>query len=494
LERPLRYHLCDPPPLPKRGPIHNVPIEILLRIFRLLAPPCTRGGLYNILELTHVCRFWRVALINRPRMWSAVFITQNDRRSFVEACLERSHPVALDVTVEARRTSWVRPGCTCDKGRRGSLLPNESNPCEWHFQLESLAEAKHSNRIRALDIDFDTPFTLTERPEGVEKVRLALGSCRFFTSSFPQIITLSWKNVDTEHANHLFSTSPFAPTLRSLTYVGSWGGLTLGVNNLTSFEYMGDWDEIGVRDIRLFLLNNLSLESLDLGYVEIKGNSIGPPACLSNLKSLSISLVYGKLPTIIRVPALQRLTSLRIGSDDGEAYSLRATGDGITFSAECLPYGFMATWEEFTAHARPTIRHIHLGDDGPADRSSEYSDSAFASMLSDVHTLEIGSGYFPYWYDEFLDDLGQVGPQLKTIRFAIPEGLEPFPGAGDLREGRDLLDNIEELVQERFFQGRPLSVVERMVTSDSERVNREQDFVWRCLYNGRKLGKFVQPG
>ena len=396
---------------------------------------------------------------------------QKDRRSFVEACLERSHPVALDVIVDARRGSWTHPGCTCDKGRNRRLLPNESNPCEWHFQFESLAEVKYSNRIRALDIDFDgnmIPFS--ERPEGGERVRLVLGSCRFFASSFPRLTTLSWRNEVTEHANHLFSTSPFASPLRSLTYVGSWDSLITGVNNLTSFEYVGDWDGVRMEDIRLFLLNNLSLESLGLGYGEVIGDSLGPPVCLSNLKSLSVTLVDGDLSTIIRVPALQHLSSLRIGSDDNDAHILSATGDGIEFSVICFPGRFLETWEELTAFARPTIRHIHLDGSGPADYYSDYSDPSFASMLSDVHTLEIGSGYFPDWYDEFLDDLKQVGPQLKTIRFALPDELEPFPVADDSREGHELLDSIQELVRERFFQGRPLSAVERMVTGDSERV------------------------
>jgi len=420
---------------------------------------------------------------------------QMDRRSFVEACLRRSYPVALDLTVDASRDSWTHPSCTCDKGGLGRLLPNEYNPCEWHFQFESLAEARHTNRIRALDIDFDgAMISLSKRPEGVREVRLALGSCRFFVSSFPQLITLTWKNEDTEHANHLF-TSPFAPPLRSLTYMGSWDILTTGVNNLTSFKYVGDWDEVRVEDIRLFLLNNLSLESLTLEYIGVTGDSTGPPACLSNLKSLSVSRVTGTLSTTIRVPALQHLSSLRIGLDDDfDGHTLYATGDGIMFSVICFPGSFVEQWEDLTAYTRPTIRHIHLHGSGPADRCCDYSDPTFASMLSDVHTLEIGSGYFPYWYDEFLDDLKQVGPQLKIIRLEISNELEPFPAGDDSREGRRLLDSIEELVQERFFQGRPLSAVERMVTSDSEWVNREQDFVWRCLYNGRELGKFVQPG
>ena len=434
-----------------------------------------------------------MALIDRPRVWSAVFITQRDRRSFVEACLGRSQHVALDVTVEARKFGHVHPDCVCDKGRLGRLLPNESNPCERHFQFESLAETKHSSRVRALDIDFDgIPASFVV---GAERVRLALGGCRFFTLSFPRLTTLSWKNEETMHANHLFSTSPFTPTLRSLGYVGSWNGLTAGINNLTSFEHEGDgFDRICVEDFRSFLLNNSSLELLGMKYVAFEGDSIGPPACLSNLKSLNVGFADSKLSTIIRVPAFQRLSSLRIGSDDSECHTLHATGDWIAFSARCFLGDIAKTWEEFTGYANPIIRHVHLDNSGPADGDGGYSDLTFVSVLMDVNTLEIGVGYLPDWYDGFLDDLKQLGPQLETIRFAIPEELEPFAGDDEFWRDSELLDVIENLVQYRFYQGRPLSTVERMVTSNRERVNREQDFVWRCLYNGRELSKYVQLG
>ena len=334
-----------------------------------------------------------------------------------------------------------------------------------------------------------------EGAEGAEKVRLALGGCRFFTSSFPQLTTLSWKNVNTKHANYLFSTSPFAPTLRSLTYVGPWDGLTARANNLTSFVFENDGlYAIRVEDFRSFLLDNRSLESLGLEYVDFESDSVSPPIPLPNLKSLSIGISDTKLSTIIRVPTFQHLSSLRIESDDTDFYVLSATGNGAAFSARS-PLGDIAeTWEMFTGYTKPTIRHIHLGGCGPMDCYGERDEVTFASMLSDVHTLEIGIGYFPYWYDAFLDDLKQLGPQLKNIRLEIPEGLEPFPGDVNLWEDSELVDSIEDLVQDRFLQGRPLSAFERMVTSDSERLNREQDFVWRCLYDGRELSKFIKPG
>ena len=70
--------------------------------------------------------------------------------------------------------------------QQGRLLPNESNSCEWHFQFELLAETRHFNRIHALDIEFDGDWgPITER------AWLALG---IFTSTFPKLVTLTWKN------------------------------------------------------------------------------------------------------------------------------------------------------------------------------------------------------------------------------------------------------------------------------------------------------------
>ena len=310
----------------ERPPIHNVPVEILIRIVQFVAPPLhTRDGLYDLSELTHVCQFWRKALIHQPRLWSAVFITQKDHRTFVEACLERSHPVALDVMVEAKVVGEIHSDCTCDKGPR-SLLPNESDPCEWHFQFELLTETKHSNRIRALDIEF-VPY---EEEEGA---MLALGSCRFFTSTFPRLVDLKWWSRG-NHANYLFSTPPFVPPLRSLTYVGDWNSLVTQVNNLTffSFAHVGS-SEVSTEAFRLLMHNNSSLESLVLDGVDLKGDSNGPPVHLLNLKSLTVSSPSEKLSTVIRIPALQRLSSLQISSEYGE-YQLFAEGDDVTLTLE----------------------------------------------------------------------------------------------------------------------------------------------------------------
>ena len=60
---------------------------------------------------------------------------------------------------------------------------------------------------------------------------------------------------------------------------------------------------------------------------------MGPPVCLSNLKSLSVELP-DIFSTIIRVPAFRRLSSFQISSDvdvDLNCRTLHATGDRTAF-------------------------------------------------------------------------------------------------------------------------------------------------------------------
>ena len=115
--------------------------------------------------------------------------------------------------------------------------------------------------------------------------------------------------------------------------------------------------------------------------------------------------------------------------------------------------------------------------------------------MADVHTLEVGHGYLPYWYWGFLDDLKQLGPQLKTIHFELEEGAEPFQDRADVynRRGGRLLAQIKELVKYWFEHGRPFSAVERMVVGETERDGRLQDYVWRCFYGDRGLCQCVGP-
>ena len=481
-------HPRDPSPPQERGPIHKIPVEILLRIFRLLAPPRTIEGVYIRSKLTHVCQFWRVALINSPSAWAAISIAPGDRRSFVEMCLERSFPAPLDITMDVDERGKHRPSCACDRDQRNRLLPNETDPCEWHFVFEILAKARHSGRIQDLNVSFyGAPSGLSD---GCEE--LALGSCRFFTLPLTQLTSLGWDNWGASYANHLFSTPPFPPTLRSLSFRGAWHGRLTRVNNLTALVLDHQTDRINVEVLRTFMMNNQSLETLSLERINLEGSSGKPPVDLPNLKSFDVEFPPKGFSTVVRVPALQRLSSLYITCMEDRRYTFRATGEEITFSVKCDLLGMTEAWEDLTQHARPTIRHIRLHDHPEGFEINPPNGGTVISLFADAHTLEIGNIYTSCFYNGFMDDLKQLGPQLKTIRFELIQETEPFRESNvyDDWDGR-VLDDIEDLVKDRFEHGRPFSAVERMVVSGSARTNRLQDYVWRCFYS--RLERYIRP-
>ena len=469
--------------------IHKIPAEILLNILRLRVPPRTRKGMHRLSKLTRVCRFWRAVLINQPRMWSTIFAKREDSRGFAEMCVERSQTTPLDVTVDASGWGLVHPGCTCDTDGRERLLPNERNPCEWHFAFEVLTSPKHSTRIQTLDIDFKKPYY-------GEMVELALGSCRFFALSFPQLITLRWNAGYSEHSKHTFSRSPFTPTIRSLSFNGSWDDFFTQANNLTSLTLVVRG--INAEAFRLFMLSNQSIESLSLDFYYFRSDLNGPPVDLLNLKSFTLRFCPASVSEIIRVPALQHLSSLEIsleGIEDITQVILTAAVDGFIISVKTFLRDVIETWEGLTRDAPPTIRHVRYWKYSEArDLESEFNGHAVIPLLADAHTLEIGRGYLLSWYPAFLDDLKQLGPQLKTIRFEIPETKEPFEWEDwDGRRRVKLLDQIEELVKSRFEHGYPFSAVERMVVDKTGRVSGQRDHVWRCFYDSRGLDQYVRP-
>ena len=487
-EHPPEHQRHNPRALPKCGPICKVPVEILSEILRLVAPPRNRDDMKTLVKLTHVCQFWRSTLINNPQAWVTIFATVDDRRSFVEICLERSGSVPLEVTMDVYDGWRTYPSCTCEKDAQSRLNPNEVDPCEWHFVFESFAGPRHWKRIRTLNI------FLSHATEVIgEHVTLALGGCRFFHLPPLQIVNLEWNDSCTPYADHLFSVSPFPPTLRSLSFEGPWYGKLPKVNNLTSLTLSSE--EADAEDFRKFMLNNPSLETLSLEWVNFTGGSDGPPVNLSNLKSLYLITPHRILPTLIRVPALRRLSSLSLFTDfHPSGCRLHATGNSIEFTARVVnPPAFTKIWEDLTKGARPNFRQVRIED--PEKLLVNWGRDGITVFLGDVHTLEISKIRLRYPLADFLNILKSLGPQLKTIRFETPGETEPFRECEEYQTwGGGWWDAIEDLVVHRFENGRPFSSVERMVVSESERDNRQQELVWKWFYDDRCLDQYIRHG
>jgi len=74
--------------------------EILAGISEFVAKPRSRQSMFEIVKMTHVCQYWKSALIS-PHLWSSIFV-KNDHPDFVAACLKRSQEVPLTMWLDLK--------------------------------------------------------------------------------------------------------------------------------------------------------------------------------------------------------------------------------------------------------------------------------------------------------------------------------------------------------------------------------------------------------
>jgi hypothetical protein len=91
------------------APIHKLPAEILVEIFRLALDTWTymrKQRIQKVQALSHVCAYWRRVAHTTPRLWTEVLFTRLDKmpKSDYMACmkgwLERSAPMPIAVNLE----------------------------------------------------------------------------------------------------------------------------------------------------------------------------------------------------------------------------------------------------------------------------------------------------------------------------------------------------------------------------------------------------------
>ena len=507
------------------SPISNLPPEVLLAIFELVAPSRTREDMYFLLGLTHVCRDWRIWLIAYPQAWTTIFATSQDRRGFVEMCLECSQGQPLEVTVDVNDKLWVPSGCGCKNNGYGKLLPNEQSPCEWHFSFELLAQPSVSERIRVLRITsssqvhipscisesriemlrIDFPSLLTH-PSISERIPpnyswspvLDLNKCRFFRSTFQQLATLIWKDDATDYSRLLFSTPGSLPELKSIAFNGRWQkSLPLSqIKNLTSSTIKSNLYTLTADEFRSFLSNNLSLVSLEVSAV-IRGQTDGDPVVLPNLKSLSVDCDPKALSSILQVPAFQHFSTLRVSLENGrdDLYTLRAAGEDVLLCAKSKALKVREDWQHLTGHSKPTIRRVCVYDDRlEVLPSPNNSCTEITALMENAHTVHIGLTYSGGWDSRFWDELKLLG-ELSVIRFEVSEEMipygEPLDPDDDLSDLDLLWDRIADLAEHRFKERRPLRAVERMVVSKDGEIDRLQDVLWRRFFDGKNIKNYL---
>jgi len=174
--------------------IGRLPPETLVDISEFVAEPRTRESMFEIVKMTHICRYWRATLTSYPQLWSSIFV-KNDHKDFVAACLERSRGIPLTVRLDLKYGDYSEyPDCTCIRDEWSSgMRVNENNPCRYHTTIDPLLEV---NQIRTLDVHL-TMIDDVARGGPNQEFKDALENFELFTSHLPILESLSF------HVNHV---------------------------------------------------------------------------------------------------------------------------------------------------------------------------------------------------------------------------------------------------------------------------------------------------
>ena len=463
--------------------------------------------MFQIVKLTHVCQYWRSTLISCPHLWSSIFV-KNDHKDFVAACLERSREIPLTVHLDLKYGDYHDyPDCTCIRNEwTPGMWINEENPCRYHTTIDPLLGVNHIQRIRKLDVHLNMLDDVAE--DGPDECfKDALDDFKFFVFPLPVLESLSFHvqhelDVDThmELPRDLFCWKFLPPTkLRHLALHGCYGGPIQAIRNLTSLELSGDVDacdpmELDQRTFLPLISNSPSLVSIHLSHCSFPDRTLlsrVTPVKLSELKSLRLMDIY-RLPGfsgLVEVPAFKTLSALWISAVKREShfydtfdFLVRAESDNgfQLFYDTSIDDEVTSYWIGVTDEAEPTPAFVRFEGELDLARENEMEVSPFP-LFADAKILEIGASFANPWYRDFWKDLGEVGPQLTTLRLEVTEGMSPA-----------VAKSVKEFVEARFQKGTPLTKLERMISEGmSEEDEEKAKKLWGEFRAGLNIDQYL---
>jgi hypothetical protein len=77
-------------------PVNRLPPEIISRVARHLLDPYDDDA-SSIIQLTHVCRYWRESIVSAPENWTLISSRDEDMAA---VCLERARAAPLEISVD----------------------------------------------------------------------------------------------------------------------------------------------------------------------------------------------------------------------------------------------------------------------------------------------------------------------------------------------------------------------------------------------------------
>jgi len=301
------------PTLNENIPISRLPSEIFLRICELACPRTTLRSVLDMIALTHVCRYWRDALLSHPIIWSNIYVCRDSSESLVTTMLQRSHGAPLTVNIQYYNDRNTRVLCFCSHQSAwedGDCCPHTPQRIPSLGFLEPFKAKIHTLNVRYLRSgSSDAAFT-----EDILKTP-------FFLEPFPNLESLRWSYFHFDGRpppiglpKELFRSS--LPRLRELSMVNCWGLVLTDtpVLKMMSIECVGEGHQAEIRGAELVqsLSRRQSLVSLSLTNFRII-LSASSRVSMNNLKEIILRDMDNLTAAdYIRCPSIGTITTLRI--------------------------------------------------------------------------------------------------------------------------------------------------------------------------------------
>jgi len=471
-------------------PTYRLPPELLTRIFDLAVDHDSEEYTKQIISLTHVCQYWRTAIMSHPRIWSTLRMKPGDP-DIISEWLARSKKATLTVIAEFADT-YEHPPCRYQDSATATLADGDTlNVCPRHKAVLSLDKLlPHRSRIRNLNI-----LLHSSDPEWVDDDREGEPTLLyhpFFKKTLPNLQRLDFRAVHVEQDRYtiLIPNGLFAkelPRLKELKYLGVTGGLTETAKGLISCE-IGYWSKsagptiIDEEELRVFLDNNKTLKSLIINECEFADDlQASTPIPMTDLEFLKIECPIDddlqRILHLIHVPQFKDLDTVHLSLRSLRIETVATDGSGHTF--EFLQFiGDNLNFEPLR-HLGAEIITLRLDRGANLEKLDESTLVSLFASLDTVQVLEFDGTIADYVQLGVLCIAG-VFPGLKVIRVAVSRD--------GYKRTLQLLATISKL---RMEEGNPLATVEQLVLEGDDELNQRLRAKWKKHYKAEGIQNFL---
>ena len=474
------------------GPQTNrLPPELLARIFDLAIGHGPEERANQIVPLSHVCRYWRTALLSYPRIWSTVYMKPG-HPSMVSEWLTRSQKVPLTIVAEFR-DSYIHPPCRYLASPTATLANNHPAVCSRHQAVLSLDQLlPHRSRIYDLRILlYSSDPHWEEYDEDDEDYRDGepqLLHHHFFKETLPNLQLLDFRAAHVEQSRVMIPIPDiFAgdlPRLKKLKYLGVTPSVAGAAKNLVSCKIGSlSWSPgstiVYSDQLRDFFNKNKTLESLTINHCFPAHGAPWVPRSIPmiDLKFLKIHCSSGhhleNFLNFIHAPQFRNLDTVQ--------FSLLHYGIHQAVSTDSSGHTFQFSYYNYHPSSHP-LRHfgavittLRLSQGITLERlDNEPGVYDFFRSLDAVQALEF-DGTVADSVQNVLSVPG-VFPGLRVIRVAV--------SWGDCRRTLQLLAIASK---RRMEEGNPLATIEPLLAEGEDGLDPNLRVEWRGSYEAEDM-------